>query len=209
MSLAAFAHGAVLAGGLIVALGPQNVFVFQQGAVQPRLRRVLPTVVTAGVADTILVILAVLGVSVVVLRVPWLRTALFGAGFVFLAYVGWRLYDSPGFDAEPATGAPSPREQIGVAASVSLLNPHAIVDTVGVIGTNALAYAGPTRWRFAAGCLVVSWGWFGGLAAAGQAVGESAGADRWLRRLDAASPVVVWLAALYMGWQLVRTAGVP
>ena len=36
----------------------------------------------------------------------------------------------------------SARKQIGFAMSVSLLNPHAIMDTIGVIGTNAAIYGG-------------------------------------------------------------------
>jgi L-lysine exporter family protein LysE/ArgO len=203
MSLAAFAHGTVLALGLIIALGPQNVFIFQQGAVQPRLVRALPTVITAGIADTILILLAVLGVSVVVLQFAWLQTILFGAGFVFLLYIGWILYSSPALDVDPhAEELLSAREQVGFTASVSLLNPHAILDTVGVIGTNALAYAGPDRWIFTAGCLLVSWGWFGGLALAGRALGNTADADRWMRYLNTVSAAIIWLVALYMGWQL-------
>ncbi|MFW5999840.1 MAG: LysE/ArgO family amino acid transporter [Halorubrum sp.] len=88
MALTAFVHGFALSVGLIAAVGPQNVFVFQQGAVQPRLRRSLPTVVTAGVADTVLILLGVLGVSAVVIEYAWLRTVLLGGGVAFLLYVG-------------------------------------------------------------------------------------------------------------------------
>jgi len=202
MSLAAFTHGLVLSFGLIVAFGPQNVFIFQQGATQPRFRQAVPTVVTAGVADTLLVLLAVLGVSVVVLEFAWLQTALFAAGFVFLCYVGWVLYVAPDFEPD-ATGADrlGTREQVGFTASVSILNPHAILDTVGVIGTNALAYAGANRWSFTAGCLIVSWGWFTGLAIVGRRLGGAA--PGWLRHLNTVSAALVWLAALYMGIQLV------
>lgn len=203
MSLAAFAHGTVLALGLIVALGPQNVFVFQQGATQPRFVRALPTVLTAGVSDTVLIFLAVLGVSVVVLQFAWLQVVLFGAGFVFLLYIGWMLLSSPVLSVRSRPEASlTAREQVGFTASVSLLNPHAILDIVGVIGTNALAYSGSTRWVFTAGCLLVSWGWFTGLALAGRALGETADADRWLRYLNPVSAAIVWLVALYMGWQL-------
>jgi L-lysine exporter family protein LysE/ArgO len=54
-------HGAGLALGLILPLGPQNVFVFSQGAVQPRLARALSVVVAASLCDTLLIMLAVLG----------------------------------------------------------------------------------------------------------------------------------------------------
>ena len=124
MSLAAFVHRTVLAVGLIVALGPQNVFVFQRGAVQPRLRRALPTVFTAGVSDTLLILLAVLGVSVVVLQFAWLETVLFGAGFVFLLSIGWALLFTPELEVDPQTEEfLGTHEQIGFTASVSVAEP--------------------------------------------------------------------------------------
>jgi L-lysine exporter family protein LysE/ArgO len=68
--LTAFTHGFILALGLILPLGAQNVFVFQQGATQHRFFQALPAVITAAVCDTALIILAVLGVSVVVFTIP-------------------------------------------------------------------------------------------------------------------------------------------
>lgn len=59
--LGAAIHGFLLAFGLILPLGVQNVFVFNQGAAGRKLRRALPAVLTAAVGDTILIMLAVLG----------------------------------------------------------------------------------------------------------------------------------------------------
>ena len=44
----AILHGIILAFGLIIPLGVQNVFVFNQGALQPKFSRALPVVITAG-----------------------------------------------------------------------------------------------------------------------------------------------------------------
>lgn len=77
-----------------------------------------------------------------------------------------------------------------------------------MIGTNALAYSRLNRWIFTAGCLVVSWGWVSGLAVAGKALGASTHADRWMRYLNTVSAVVVWIVALYLGWQLVGLVGI-
>lgn len=87
--LTAFIHGFILALGLILPLGAQNVFVLQQGAMQPRFLRALPAVLTAALCDTALILLAVLGMSVVVFTMPWLQTILFAVGFFFLLYMGW------------------------------------------------------------------------------------------------------------------------
>ena len=202
MGLSAFTHGVVLATGLIVAFGPQNVFIFQQGAVQPHFTRALPTVFTASLADTVLIVLSVLGASIIVLQFAWLQTVLFGAGFIFLLYVGWALFTSPSPVVDPnTTDFLGVREQIGFTASVSLLNPHALLDTFGVIATNALAYSGQDRWLFTGGCLLISWGWFSGLAATGAVLGNTDRAVGWLQHLNTVSAVLIWLVALYMGWQ--------
>jgi len=201
MAVAAVVHGLALSLGLIAALGPQNVFVLQQGAAQPRLRRALPTVVAAGLADTLLIGLGVGGVSLIVLQRPWLRTAMLAGGVVFLLYVGWTLLRASPLgttgDADPLDA----RAQAGFAVSVSLLNPHAVLDTVGVIGTSALAYDPPARWAFAAACALVSWLWFAGLAVAGRLLGRSLDPER-LRYVDTAAALTVWAVAVYLGWRL-------
>ncbi len=142
--LSAFLHGYLLAFGLILPLGPQNVFVFSQGATQPKLRRALPVVLTASLADTLLILSAVLGVSAVVLTVPWVKIVLGVIGVCFLLFIGWVTWRSEvrEDDATKLAHDWPVRRQIVFTLSVSLLNPHAILDTIGVIGT--------TRWRMPA-----------------------------------------------------------
>ncbi|MDF2925867.1 MAG: argO [Paenibacillaceae bacterium] len=180
-------HGVFLSLGLILPLGVQNVFIFQQGAYQKRLWRVLPAVLTAALCDTLLITLAVTGVSVIVMDHVWLKSLLMGAGTLFLLYMGWITWNSkpriPGKDGQAGYSA---RHQIAFAASVSLLNPHAILDTVGVIGTSSLQYAGTDRYVFVLSCIAVSWAWFALLALAG----------RWAGSLDATGGLLVWLIRL-------------
>lgn len=85
----AFLHGIILAFGLILPLGVQNVFVFSQGATQPNLLRALPASVTAALCDTMLIVLAVFGLSLIVLQFEWLRIALMTVGIVF--YFIWAI----------------------------------------------------------------------------------------------------------------------
>jgi L-lysine exporter family protein LysE/ArgO len=200
--ITAFVHGFVLAFGLILPLGPQNAFVFSQGATQPRWLRAIPVVLTAALCDTLLILLAVLGVSVVVLAIPWFRTVLIGAGIVFLTVVGWLTWRSDGAGDDRAGEAsrwPVGR-QVMFAVSISLLNPHAILDTIGVIGTSSLSYAGPERAAFTAACVINSWLWFLGLMTAGRLVGHFEGVRRWLNRVSA---IVMWLSAIYLLYSLV------
>ena len=71
--VAAVLHGIILALGLIIPLGVQNVFVFNQGALQPTYIKALPVVITAAICDTILIVSAVSGVSLLVLTFGWLE----------------------------------------------------------------------------------------------------------------------------------------
>src|SRR6185437_5107914 len=155
--LEAILHGMILAFGLILPLGVQNVFVFNQGASQPTFMRALPVILTAAICDTILILMAVLGVSLIVLTFAWLETALYSIGFFFLIYIGWSLWKSKPTETGQKNEKFSPKKQILFAASVSLLNPHAIMDTIGVIGTNSLRYQGEDKVIFAFACILVSW----------------------------------------------------
>ncbi|GGE11563.1 hypothetical protein GCM10011571_11160 [Marinithermofilum abyssi] len=69
----AFIHGFVLAFGLILPLGVQNVFIFNQGAVQPRFYKALPAILAATFCDATLITLTVMGVSVMILTVSYLK----------------------------------------------------------------------------------------------------------------------------------------
>lgn len=190
-------HGILLAFGLILPLGAQNIFVFNQGALQPKFNRAIPVIITASLCDTLLILLAVLGVSVVVLTVPLFQTILFSVGICFLLYMGWSIWKS-----EPATSgdqqALTPKKQIMFAMSVSLLNPHAILDTIGVIGTSSLAYEGLAKWAFTVSCIAVSWIWFTGLAIAGKIVGNLDPNGKFLKFLNKISALIIWFVAIYL-----------
>lgn len=199
-------HGFILALGLILPLGVQNVFVFNQGVVQPRFIRALPVMITASLCDTLLISLAVLGVSVIVLEYEWIKLTLFTLGICFLVYMGaatWRSKPS-GQDPESARSF-SPKKQIVFAMSVSLLNPHAVLDTMGVIGTSSLQYDGADKVIFTVICIAVSWLWFLGLGIAGRAAGRMDPSGRLLSALNRISAVIMWGTAAYLMLRLVQT----
>nr|WP_138494013.1 LysE/ArgO family amino acid transporter [Paenibacillus pinistramenti] len=209
--LAALMHGFVLAFGLILPLGVQNVFIFNQGAVHKRFIYALPAVLTAAICDMLLITAAVAGVSIVLLGSVWFKTLLLAAGTVFLLFMGWQTWKNSGSSADSKRGEKeadrnsradepfSPRRQILFAASVSLLNPHAILDTIGVIGTGSLRYAGMDKIAYAAACILVSWLWFAGLAYAGRRAGQLDRSGRLMEIVSKISAVIIWAAALYMG----------
>lgn len=202
--MAAIIHGIILAFGLILPLGVQNVFVFNQGAVQRRFSRVLPAIITASVCDTILITLAVLGVSAIVFGVYWIKVTLLAVGVVFLLYMGcvtWKS-ESSIHDSSNAVAMTS-RKQIAFAASVSLLNPHAIMDTVGVIGTSSLSYSGIDKVSFTLACIIVSWVWFFSLAFVGRQVRKIDQSGRFISILNKVSALIMWGTAMYLGFSLI------
>ncbi|MBT2760200.1 LysE/ArgO family amino acid transporter [Paenibacillus sp. ISL-20] len=197
-------HGFILALGLILPLGVQNVFVFNQGAVQPRFIKALPVMITASLCDTLLISLAVLGVSVVVLEYEWIRTVLFSLGICFLVYMGRVTWESkPSGQAQEETRSFTPKKQIVFAMSVSLLNPHAVLDTIGVIGTSSLQYTGIDKVVFAVVCIAVSWLWFLGLGIAGRTAGRMDPSGKWLSTLNRISALIMWGIAGYLGVSLI------
>jgi L-lysine exporter family protein LysE/ArgO len=200
MMLSAFLHGYLLAFGLILPLGPQNAFILSQGAGRPRWLDVLPAVLIACVCDTLLILLAVFGVSVIILTVPWFKTTLILAGVCFLVYIGWVNWRAAAGSAQtnPVAGQ-TVRQQVAFTLAVSLLNPHAILDTIGVIGTSALAYVENEKIVFALGCILNSCLWFSGLALAGRVFGNVRNAQHWLSR---ASALIMWISAVLMARML-------
>ncbi|ABS22159.1 MULTISPECIES: LysE/ArgO family amino acid transporter [Bacillus cereus group] len=193
----AMIHGIILAFGLILPLGVQNIFVFSQGATQPRFIRALPATITAALCDTFLILLAVFGLSVIVLQFQWLRLSLMIVGILFLLYMGYVIWKSKPTTNE-SNKALSIRQQVIFALSVSLLNPHAILDTVAVIGTSALKYAGTEQIFFAIACITVSWIWFFGLTLAGTVIKNLDSTGSLINIFNKCSALFIWGTAVYL-----------
>ncbi|WP_312143738.1 LysE/ArgO family amino acid transporter [Lysinibacillus capsici] len=193
----AFFHGIILAFGLILPLGVQNVFVFSQGATQPSLLRALPAGVTAAICDTLLILLAVFGLSLIVLQFEWLRITLMTIGIIFLLYMGYSIWRSNPANTENSEALPI-KKQILFALSVSLLNPHAILDTIGVIGTSALKYSGTEQIMFTVACVFISWLWFFGLTLTGASFKKLDGSGKLMRLFNKCSAVFIWATACYL-----------
>lgn len=195
----AFIHGFCLALGLILPLGMQNVFVFQQGIAQPCFKSVLPAVIAAALCDTLLILLAVSGVSAVLLHFSLLRQVIWLVGIGMLLYIGWVNWTGKGVVAPGENPACfSARRQIAFAVSVSLLNPAAFLDILGVIGVSSMQYETAAKWCFSLAAILVSWGWFGMLAVFGGRISSMGELNRHQKRINKISALAVWGSAAYM-----------
>jgi L-lysine exporter family protein LysE/ArgO len=196
--LSAVIHGIILAFGLILPLGVQNIFIFNQGATQTKFSRTLPVIITASICDTLLISLAVLGVSVIVLGIYWIKVVLLTTGIIFLGYMGYITWKSKPSTYSSDEKALSSKKQIAFAASVSLLNPHAIMDTIGVIGTSSISYSGIGKLGFTTACIATSWVWFFTLALVGRQVGRLNNSGSFITGLNKISALIMWGTAIYL-----------
>lgn len=199
-------HGIILAFGLILPLGVQNVFIFSQGATQVSILRALPATIMAAICDTVLILLAVFGLSLIILQIEGLRMTLMVAGILFLLYMSISIWRSTPKEAKEGTALPI-KKQILFALSVSLLNPHAILDIVGVIGTSALKYSGYELAVFTATCIAVSWIWFFGLMIVGARVKQLGNRTIIMTVFNKCSAVFIFGMAIYLSLGLISDFG--
>ncbi|GAO01836.1 LysE/ArgO family amino acid transporter [Anaeromyxobacter sp. PSR-1] len=176
-----------LQASLIVAVGPQNAFVLRQGL---RREHVWPVVLLCTAADALLMISGVAGVSAAVQAHPAAVALVTWGGVAALALYGLRaLRRATRRDAlAPAGGAPlSRRAALAQGASFTFLNPHVYLDTVLLVGTQAVAQpAGGTPW-FLGGAAAASAAWFGGLGLAAHALAPLLARPVAWRALDLAT----------------------
>ena len=101
--LQAILHGVLLAIGLILPLGAQNIFVLTKALTKQNLG-VHFAIITAGLCDSLLIILAVVGVSLILMSFPILQLVVYIIGLVFLLYMAWTLWHEQSSDIDEQGG---------------------------------------------------------------------------------------------------------
>lgn len=185
--MTAYLNGLVLGIALIVPIGPQNIVVLNQGLLVG-FPRSLFAVIFAGICDTVLIVVGAVGVGALLTGIPALRSVLLAVGTVFLLVLAWNSFRQSATDMPTVNDNGSLRHVAMKIAGVSLLNPHAILDTVVVIGATIAAQRDDVRMIFASGALSASWLWFTFLVVAAHAVRRflTPNSMRWLDRLSGA-----------------------
>jgi len=194
------AQGFVLSLGLIVAIGAQNVFVLTQGARGHR-----PWLV-AGVCtacDALLIFVGVGGVGLAAAQNPLASSLLALGGVLFLAVYGLRALknalrgESLGLDSEAQKA--SLKAIVLTALGVSLLNPHALLDTVVLIGGLSARLDAPGRFSFGLGAALASGCWFFSLSLGGRLLAPVLRRPVAWRVLDALVCLTMWGLAVGLG----------
>lgn len=179
--------------GLIVAIGPQNLFVLRQGLTATH---VLPVVALCVVSDALLIAAGTAGLGALVTAHPGVVDAmryLGGAYLLILGALAARRCLRPPHIASDATPTSSAGlwAVLGAAAAMTWLNPHIYLDTVVLIGSLANSHGDALRWLFALGAAVGSLIWFLALGKGASRMAPWFRSPRAWRVLDAVVAVVM------------------
>ncbi len=155
----AFIFGLLLGLATALPVGMQSLVLMNQG-LRFGYPRVLVGIVTASLCDSALIVLGAAGASAL-LRAPGHEGLLICVGVLFFLVFGLTTLLGASPKSEEAQSAVRPGAMVAQTLSVSLLNPHAIFDTVGLLGGAIAIQAPQDRLMFAAGVICASWVWSG------------------------------------------------
>lgn len=175
-----------------MALGPQNIFLIRQGAMR---NHAMLSAATCFISDVILITASVTGLGRLLESHANLRLWMMGFGACFLMYYGIlalkqavsRLSDRSIADEQQRMGR---WQIILLALGFSLLNPHAIIDSVVLIGGGSGQFPGQEH-VFLLGVLSSSLLWFSALTFAAHYFSEALSRGRVWRRVEFAGGVLM------------------
>ncbi|MEP9394550.1 LysE family transporter [Gordonia sp. VNK1] len=185
--------GLLTGAGLIIAIGPQNVFVLRQGV---RRAHVAQVVAVCAVSDVVLITAGVAGLGALVSAHPALitvATLLGGAYVIVLGLMAAKrsLRSGTGMATDTGEAATTSRWMaIGTALALTWLNPHVYLDTVLTMGAIANGH-GNGKWAFAIGACVASILWFTILGGGSRRMAPLFAKPRAWRILDAVVAVIM------------------
>lgn len=204
MAISPYMQGLGMGASLIMAIGAQNAFVLSQSI---RRNHHIPIAATCIACDWILISLGVLGFGSLVMAHPQIQTITTWGGVLFLLWFGFTAFRSAlrGGSLKAEKGALRPlKTALAGALAVSLLNPHAYLDTVVLLGGLSTNYEGVGRYYFGAGALTASFLWFCTLSMGGKALAPLFKNPTAWRVLDGIVCLMVWSIAVGLIYQTVK-----
>ena len=152
--------GFALSMGLILAIGPQNIFVLRQGLLRSH---VFAVCLVCSLADALLIAVGVLGIGAYLSGVEGAEFWISMAAALFIAVYGVMRVrssmDPSGMSIGEEDGA-GLVPTLGTAMAFTFLNPHVYLDTVMLIGSASSRYASDERASFAIGAMLASFLFF-------------------------------------------------
>ena len=156
--MSSFLFGLLFGLATAFPIGVQSFVVMNQG-LRVGYPKVLVGIATASLCDSLLIVLGAAGASALLVATGNERL-LISIGVLFFFVVGVTtlrssLEEETEVKSRSCTGA-----MIAQTVGVSLLNPHAVFETVGLLGGAIAIQAAGDRLGFAAGAISASWVWF-------------------------------------------------
>jgi len=193
-----YLQGLGTGAGLIIAIGAQNAYVLRQGL---KRQQTFLVALTCALCDAVLIGLGAGGFASFVRAFPALVPVASWGGAAFLVLYGglaFRNALSPGvLRAAGDTGKPERAGRLVLTAvGFSLLNPHAWLDTVVLLGGISSSFSGTERLGFALGAISASFLWFFGLGYGAAKLAPVFSRPVAWRVLDVAIGVVMWTIAI-------------
>ncbi|QBR83159.1 amino acid transporter [Legionella israelensis] len=158
-----YLNGLILGLSLIMALGPQNIFLIRQGA---RQNHAVLSVLICFCCDAILATASIIGLHQLIELHPLLKNWMTWLGAGFLALYGVSALKNALLQTtsseEKRLCSHSRWQIILLAMGFSLLNPQAIIDTLIIIGSGSSQFH-HHEMAFLLGVLTASFLWFSSL----------------------------------------------
>jgi L-lysine exporter family protein LysE/ArgO len=161
--------GLTLGFGLIISMGPQNIFLIRQGI---KKEYAYLSALICSLCDMLLILISTLSVSQLIIAYPTVKMLLMIFGALFLigygaksVYSGIKQFRNPSVvEMHTHSTSRSLIRLLITAISFSLLNPQAIIDTMIMIGGVVSQYPEEDQLVFIIGVIAASFLWFNGLA---------------------------------------------
>ena len=156
--MTAFVFGLLFGMATAFPVGVQSFVVMNQG-LRFGYPKVMAGIVTASLCDSLLILLGAAGASAL-LRAPGHEGFLIAVGVLFFVVVGVTTLRAAPESDEGLESRARPRAMVAQTVGVSLFNPHAVFETVGLLGGAIALQAPDDRFGFALGAIAASWLWF-------------------------------------------------
>lgn len=200
--LSVYFQGVAMGAALILPLGPQNVFVMNQGI---RRQYHLMTAALCTLSDLLLICGGIFGGSALLGQSVWLMNLVTWAGVIFLLWYGWgalrTAFSGDVQLAEASTMKQSRWRIIATMTAVTWLNPHVYIDTFVLLGSLGSQLPEAERSWFAFGSVTASVLWFFGLAMLAAWLAPRLNTPRAQRIINLLVGCVMWLVALKLAMQ--------
>lgn len=158
-------RGLTLGGSLIIAIGAQNAHILRQGITRqsPWLSALI-----CSICDTILIACAIWVFGQIFQQNIRLTNIAIIGGCLYLLYFSFEsfkaVFSNQSLDISVSQNIKNIRAIIMRTLMVSLLNPHALLDTFVIMGSATVTLNAAAKLSFMIGAIVASWLWFWGLA---------------------------------------------